>query len=163
MAEIQSGHDFEILFLLCGRASGHLVEPLAHVGPVGAYEFRKRVEEMVVAGDSRRGHKAAHRKSVDDRVVQVRVSIGLRDRDLTIGADWMGQIALSQALRFHERKPGKRHTEIVSGTGANPRFRVYSSIQMIVQIAALGHTREKGTQCEGVCASHFKSARNALL
>ena len=69
MSEIERRHDFEILFILRGGASGDLVEPLAYVRRVCAYEFRKRVEEMVMTGAARRRHETPHRKSVNDRVV----------------------------------------------------------------------------------------------
>jgi hypothetical protein len=74
----------------------------------------------------------------------VLVAKSLCDRDLTIGANWIGRIALRQALRFPKRKTLQRDTQTVLRTGPNPRFRVYGSIEMIVQVAAFGHVREKG-------------------
>jgi hypothetical protein len=144
VSEIERGHDFEILFILRGGASRNLVEPLAYMRRVCAYELRKRVEEMVMSGASRHRYKAAHRESVNDRVVQVLVAKGLCNRDLAIGADGIARIALHQALRFRKRKTFERHAETVLCGGTNPRFRVYGSIQMIVQVAAFGHAYEKG-------------------
>jgi hypothetical protein len=144
VGEIERRHDFEILFILGGGTSRNLIEPFAYVRRVCAYEFRKRVEEMVVTGAARCRHETPHGKSVNDRVVQVLVAKSLCDRDLTIGANGIGRIALRQALRFSKRKTLQRDAETVLCTGPNPRFRVYGSIQMIVQVAAFGHAYEKG-------------------
>src|SRR4029077_6785489 len=94
VSEIERRHDFEILFILRGGTSRNLVEPFAYVRRVCAYELRKRVEEMVVTGAARRRHETPHGKSVNDRVVQVLVAKSLCDRDLTIGANGIGRIAL---------------------------------------------------------------------
>src|SRR5579859_799008 len=99
---------------------------------------------MIVTGASRRRYKAPHRESVNDSVVQVLVAKSLCHWDPTIGADGIGRIALRQALRFPERKSFERYTQTVLRSGPNPRFRVYGSVQVIVQVAAFGHAHEKG-------------------
>jgi hypothetical protein len=119
VSEIERRHDFEILFILGGGTSRNLIEPFAYVRRVCAYEFCKCVKEMVMSGASRRRYKASHRESVNDRVVQVLVAKGLCDRDLTIGANGIGRIALRQALRLSKRKTLERHAETVLRTGPN--------------------------------------------
>jgi hypothetical protein len=53
-------HQLEILLVLIGRASGHLVEPRARVARIDAAEFLEGAEEVIVPRLPFRRHEAAH-------------------------------------------------------------------------------------------------------
>src|SRR5215471_20679825 len=78
----------EILFVLGGGTSSNFVEPFAGVSAIRAGKFAESIEEVIVAADSGRGHKAAHGESVDQRIVQMLIFERLCSRGFALATSW---------------------------------------------------------------------------
>jgi hypothetical protein len=109
---------------------------------------------MVVPVDARRGNEAAHGKRVDQRVVEILIGEGLRGGHLARAAVGLGR---------HQSMACKVHAKAVFRGVAKESLGVDSAGQMVVQVRAFGHPREKRFEVERIRARGFIRAGRALL
>src|SRR6266850_2365190 len=126
-------------------------------------EFAEGVKEMIVPADSCCGDEVAHRKRINQRVVVILVGECLRGGYLPIAAYWLRRFGLRSSRRSDKRMAGKVHAKALFRSDANKRLRIDPAAQVVVQVRALRHAREKGAQIERIRASGFESARRALF
>src|SRR5215467_16084745 len=99
------------------------------------------IEEMIVTGYPWRRNKPAHRKGVNQRVIKLLATLGMRitsghiDGSLTVvrvgDRDSIASAGLF-ALRFRKREGSEVHAEMVLRGRADPGFRVDGAAQVIV-------------------------------
>src|SRR6266550_8219818 len=126
-------------------------------------KFAEGVKEMVMPADSCCGDEAAHRKRIDQRVVEILVGECLRGGYFPIAAYWLGRFGLHRGRRSDKRMAGKVHAKALFRSDANKRLRIDPAAQMVVQIRALRHARKKRMQVERIRASGLERARRALF
>src|SRR4030088_2757448 len=106
-------------------------------------KFAKGVKEMIVPADSDCGDEVAHRKRIDQRVVEILVSECLRGGHLPIAAYWLRWLGLRRGRRSDKRMAGKVHAKALFRSDANKGLRINPAAQVVVQVRALRHAREK--------------------
>ena len=135
----RSFHEFEILLVLGGGASGDFVEKFSRMNVRSAVEFGEGVEEMIVGADAGAGDETAHGECVNERVVEMLIGEGMSGGEIAVAADGLRREAVRHGARLEERVGGEIHAKIIFGGGANPGFGVNRTAEMIMQVRALGH------------------------
>src|SRR6266566_5574317 len=82
-------------------------------------KFAEGVKEMVMPADSCCGDEAAHRKRIDQRVVEILVGECLRGGHLPIAAHWWRWLGLHRSRRSDKRIAGKVHAKALFRSDAN--------------------------------------------
>src|SRR5712671_4297084 len=126
-------------------------------------KFAEGVKEMIMPADSCCGGEAAHRKRIDERVVEILVGECLGGGYLPITAHGLRWVGLHRSRRSDKRMAGKVHAKALFRSDANKRLRIDPAAQVVVQVRALRHAREKGAQIERIRASGLERARRALF
>src|ERR1700704_1560184 len=126
-------------------------------------KFAEGVKEMVVPADSCCGDEVAHRKRIDQRVVEILVGECLRGGHLPIAAHWLRWIGLRRSRLSDKRRAGKVHAKALFRSDANKGLRIDPAAQVVVQVSALRHAHKKRMQVERIRASGLESARRALF
>src|SRR6266436_8680601 len=126
-------------------------------------KFAEGVKEMVMPADSCCGDEVAHRKRIDQRVVEILVGECVRGGHLPIAAYRLRWLGLHRGRRSDKRMAGKVHAKALFRSDANKRLRIDPAAQVVMQIRALGHARKKCMQVERIRASGLESARRALF
>ena len=163
MTEIRRVHQFQVLFILCCRASRHLVNPRADVPVIRTAEFRKRIEKMIVPGYARRRHKSSHRKRIHQRVVQFLILERSLSGNLALAARILLDSAAGRRWRLRKRQLRNFHAQMILRPRTDPRFRVHRSAQVIVQVAALRHLEQKLAKLQRIFSCDFEVGFRALL
>src|SRR5882762_1339439 len=126
-------------------------------------KFAEGVKEMIVSADSCCGDEVAHRKRIDQRVVEILVGECLRGGYFPIAAHWWRWLGLPRSRRSDKRIAGKVHAKALFRSDANKRLRIDTAAQVVVQVRALRHAHKKRMQVERIRASGLERSRRALF
>src|SRR6267143_6645837 len=124
-------------------------------------KFAEGVKEMVMPADSCCGDEVAHRKRIDQRVVEILVGECLRGGYFPIAAYWLRSFGLNRCRRSDKRMAGMVHAKALFRSDANKGIHIDPAAQVVVQVRALGHAHKKRMQIERIRASGLESARRA--
>ena len=155
-ASVGRVHEFHVLHVFLGSAVDDGSDGFGDVVVGGESEFVEGGEEMVVAGFVA-GTPVAHRPGVDDLVVEDVVVVGAADAGL-----WRVVLA-GIAGRAEQSRSGAVDAEIVGRGPVDHVFGIDGAVEVIVQVAALGHVVQKCQQQRRLVADGVEIARGFLL
>lgn len=139
------------------------MQKLAGVPRIGAAEFRECPEEMVVSGHALRGDEAAHRKRIDQIVVESLVFGYVGGGNIAGLTHGRGLGSRLDRLRFSEGLRGRIYAETVFAADADEGLGIDRAVEMIVQIGALRHALEELAKSQRIAADGIELLARAQL
>ena len=147
--EVGRMHDFEVLLVLPGGATGQLIDPLAHVpGILNGLKVIKGCEKVIVPRLLGGGNKRAHGKYVDQLVVELLIGKSVGCGLALVATNRLRGQAAGRRRCFVKREGFGVDAEVVFRGLADEAFRVHGARQVRVQIGALGHVVKEGVKGE---------------
>ncbi len=147
--EVGGMHDFKVLLVLPGGATGQLIDPLADVpGIFYSLKMIEGCEKVIVPRLIGGGNEGSHGECVDQLVIELLVGKRVGGRLAFFAANRLwGQTACHGRGFVKHQGPGV-DAEIVFRSFADEALRVHGTRQVSVQIGALRHVVEEDVKSE---------------
>ena len=156
-------HDLEILLILRGCATGDLVDPFTNMGVIDGSETGESCEKLIVPAYACRRNEAAHGEVVDQGVIEPLILEGIFRAAVPFPADRLRRDAAGCGGGLEETARRRTVTEPIRDGLANETFGIDCAGQVHVEVAALGHSGQKGCELQRIFRSSIEGTDGALF
>ena len=147
--EVGRMHDFQVLLVLRGRTTGHLIDPLANMpGILHRLKMIEGGEKVIVPRLPGDGDEGSHGKRIDQLVIKFLVGKRVGGGHSFFAANRLWRQAARHGRGFVKHQGFGVDAEIVLRGVADEAFRVHGADQVHVQIGAFRHVVKKSIKSE---------------